>query len=441
MPYYVAIRATARLLKKYPLVSAAYARNSFALGVWIPGRSDIDLTLILRTGETPQQELENVNGFWKDYAALQRWFPMLGEVEILNEAHFAAWVRFTVTGYEARYWLPVYGNDIDRSGYAGDEGQLRTDRLNHAVSIYYHQMIPVIGSAREEVLARYTKKILRYLDHPRAPCMDDQLAAMTREELQATVLRELDRKVREHDVRSSDEAALDLEYTLGRVMVPVVEEGQAPASLAGNAAAENSLEAVLQATNDTKRIYYIPREQLGDGVLRRCIGVANSEPGSAVVMTRAVFIHFLRHVNPMEYLVLLQNRMLRWGSDPMAGAAIWPEKVFHHAVCAYSVHILPFPYFPDPERMNASEFRELLLGWFLRTARYFEDGVVEFDHARLLEHWQKVHPEHGIADWQNCPDDPVRRFRLLRVLTDFIGKGMVQEAVSRKAQNPEYCDV
>ena len=44
--YHSAARAVGDLASREPRLAGIYARNSYALGTWEPGRSDIDLTAI-----------------------------------------------------------------------------------------------------------------------------------------------------------------------------------------------------------------------------------------------------------------------------------------------------------------------------------------------------------------------------------------------------------
>ncbi len=425
VPYYVAVRALGWMLKKYPLMLSAYARNSFALGSWTPGRSDIDLTLILRADESLQSEFITLNRFWNAYASLQRWFPMLGEVEILNQAHFEAWMQFSITGFEARHWICIYGTDVDRSGYRGGEEQRKYDRLSHAISIYCHQMVPVIRSAHPDSLLRYTQKILRYLDAPADAATTDKLAGMTREELQATVVRKLESSLPQQNAWSQQGPDLELNRLLGINVAAVVQKGPEPALLSRDALVIKELSAVVRSPSDHTRGYYIPREHLDLESLARCIAVANADDGTAVVMPRSLLLHYLQFVDPLEYLALLQNRMILWGCDPLAHAQPWPERVFNEAVCASCVHILTLPYRREVARQTQEQFRHMLLGWVLRMTHYFQEGVMEFDYDRLIASWQQLHPDSDIAGWQGRLDGSERRFEFLRTVADIISEDMM----------------
>ncbi len=52
---------------------------------WIPAVSDIDLTVIIDGSLTELQEYNFLKSFWKKFERLKKIFPMIGEVDIMNE--------------------------------------------------------------------------------------------------------------------------------------------------------------------------------------------------------------------------------------------------------------------------------------------------------------------------------------------------------------------
>jgi hypothetical protein len=88
--------------------------------------------------------------------------------------------------------------------------------------------------------------------------------------------------------------------------------------------------------------------------------------------------------------------------------------------------MLGYPYAEEPMRLSATEFRNVLLGWFVRTVWYLEDGVLESDFDRQCDYYRGHFPE--LADRLD-PDDVTssaeQRFVVLRDLVDRIHSGMV----------------
>jgi len=432
LPYRAAVVLFRRQLRRDPLILAAYARNSYANGTWIPGRSDIDLTVILREGGAPQEEYACVRKLRKNYASLQRWFPMLGELEIINEAHLEAWTRFTIAGYESRHWLRLYGKEVVPIAYKGDAEQRQRDRLNHAINIYRYLMIPALGTASQQILVRYVKKILRYLDESADAAADEGLAEKRPERLQATVVHGLEKAVISQATMPVGGKVLDLDVVLGKAVTPSVRHGAPSPFPSDQLPAKELLDGVLRSANDPEMIYFVPRPGLDLDHLEACIAAINPGAYLPVVMPGAVLMRYLECVDPLEHLALLQDRTVLWGNDPLQFPKALLDTTFTNAVCAYSTHILLEPYKSDLNLMSPGEARDLLFGWILRTARYLEDNVMDFDYDRLCEYWRRVHPEDKVEIQADNLNDGLQRFVLFRRVADDICAGMLSASDNGK---------
>ncbi|MFC1680798.1 hypothetical protein ACFL1S_03265 [Pseudomonadota bacterium] len=424
LPYRLALHAVIRLVGRYPTVKAVYARNSYALGTWVPGRSDIDLTLILDARSSPDEEMRTVQGFRKGYAALVRRFPMLGEFEVINEAHLDAWTRYSITGYEARFWLPLYGSHPVRTLHHGEAEQLKLDRLNHALSIYMHQMSPVLWSAPRPVLKRYVIKIMGYLDSPVEVGTDGALGTMSRNGIQTLVLHELGARV-SCEYPAEGGHTLDLDRILGRKLIPEVENGPSERLNSLLETSAGTISAVLTSRFSQGNVYCLLADDLDPGRMTEGI-VAACEAGldASKIMPLKLFTHYLHYLDPLEYLGLVQQRTLLAGTDPLAEPNPYPADRFDRAIREASVYILNFPYNPSLEEVRESEFDGLLLGWVARLARYFEDGIIDFEYESLLNYWKIKTPPVGIAEWQAKPDETLARFKLVRMMADAVCAGL-----------------
>jgi hypothetical protein len=424
IPYGLALWAVTRLVKKHPAAIAVFARNSYALGTWVPGRSDIDLTLVLAAGSSLDDELATARGFRNAYAALQRWFPMLGEIEFISAAHLDAWSRYSITGYEARFWLPVFGDIPARSLHEGESAQLLLDRLNHAISIYVHQMSPVVQSASRSVLRRYTQKIMKYLDAPAEEYADHFFDEMSRIELQVCVVQELCVRVGKLAPKI-DNNPLNLESLFGRPLHAVVENATLPGYSPGLDNIDTETIGVLQSTNDPQIVYFVLEDEFKPGQLGSCIANAfEAGFGSPRVMPSELFLHYLRYVDPLECLGFLRKRTLLSGRDPLAAATLCSRAAFDRAMRDHSVFTLNFPYRSTLEQASDPEYRGLLLGWVALLARYFAEGVIEFDFDKILSYMERnISPIH-VAEWLADPDNVALRFRLARSLVDTVATAL-----------------
>src|SRR5437016_5956468 len=75
-PYYLAIRIFVQACKRFPEIHSVYLRAGLTEGHWLPGLSDIDLTLVIDSKLTVEREFVFLRSFWKRYKFLKCFFPM-----------------------------------------------------------------------------------------------------------------------------------------------------------------------------------------------------------------------------------------------------------------------------------------------------------------------------------------------------------------------------
>jgi hypothetical protein len=166
MPYALAIRALVETFRKLPEIRGIYLRNGLVAGQWIPAMSDIDISILIQKELTAEQEYGFLESFWKKYAGLKRFFPMLGEVEILNEAEFATWLSYTSCTPGPREWVLLHGKRD--AGLAGDGSPCwRRRSLNLALYVYMDLLPPCFAVPssflRQQDIQRRIRKIMRQL--------------------------------------------------------------------------------------------------------------------------------------------------------------------------------------------------------------------------------------------------------------------------------------
>jgi hypothetical protein len=371
--YRSAATAAGRLQEITGGAGAVYARNSYALNTWIPGRSDIDLTVIWR--EATRKQVDDFHG---RYERLRKRFPMLGEVEMLDADHLEAWTSQAVTGLESRHWIKLSGDHHFVCRYAGDE---RLDRLRHAVAIYRYNLLPLYwrSAVPDESFWRFAAKLLRQFDKPLPPLRVPG-------EVLAACLRELSAQIA--GLATHEESGtLDYPVLIGDMSAAErhsVDLGGACLALLGRALDPVPRYALVSPETET-----IARE-LED----------------AVVMDPNVFKFYLSSVDPLEYLSLLRGRIIFAGADPLSTPYPISASAFQSSVRYYAAQMLTYPYRREIPSMPSGQFRDLLYAWFLLTLRYFEDGRMDFQYHTLREYFGSRHCEtqdrfqllHGIAD-------------------------------------------
>jgi hypothetical protein len=58
MPYYIAIKGFIQICKRFPEIKSIYLRHGLAEGNWVPGISDIDLTVVIDSDLTVEEEFD-----------------------------------------------------------------------------------------------------------------------------------------------------------------------------------------------------------------------------------------------------------------------------------------------------------------------------------------------------------------------------------------------
>lgn len=205
LPYSLAIVRVKRLAARFDGIVSIYLRHGLTRDDWEPGLSDIDLTIVLDGSLSADGEFDLVSAFLAAYRALARWFPMLGEVEILGERCCSAWSRFSIRGYEVSQWRLIAGRSTVRSAYSHDAFRIRKDRLDHACFLYETQVVrrfyrqEITGWIGQRILQRVARKTLRYAD-PSQRSQDFPNGAAA---LLAAVLEMLDSQVKNEKVGGS----------------------------------------------------------------------------------------------------------------------------------------------------------------------------------------------------------------------------------------------
>lgn len=136
IPYYFAIKVCILAFKQFNEIKSIYLRHGLTEENWVPGLSDIDLTVIINSKLTVEKEFSFLEKFWKNYARLKIIFPMLGEVEILNDENILSWTKFTIRGFESSCWKLLYGESLIKNNYVLNPKKLAIDSINYGLWKY-----------------------------------------------------------------------------------------------------------------------------------------------------------------------------------------------------------------------------------------------------------------------------------------------------------------
>ena len=198
IPYYIALKFFIKECRKFSRIKSVYLRNSLAYDIWTPGLSDIDLTVIIESRMNADKEFIFLSSFWGSYARLQRWFPMLGEVDMLDDKQITDWTKFGIPGYESKYWKLLSGEGAVSSNYPVRPEGLARDALNYALKWYrdffFREFYVNKGMSLE--LTRHARKILRYINYTEKENIAQirQMLSCDKEELLCRLMIELEKR-------------------------------------------------------------------------------------------------------------------------------------------------------------------------------------------------------------------------------------------------------
>lgn len=154
----------ARTFSRDREVAAVYVRHTMASGNWIPGSSDIDLSVILRADLEPEAEFAFLQAFWKRFARLKRIWPMLGEVDLLTERELPAWSMYASRSARPATWRLLGGRAVSLPSTEDPSGRWRIRALKTAYWFYIDRFLPSLdgGSGFLEITdrQRLARKIL-----------------------------------------------------------------------------------------------------------------------------------------------------------------------------------------------------------------------------------------------------------------------------------------
>jgi hypothetical protein len=152
----------------------------------------------------------------------------------------------------------------------------------------------------------------------------------------------------------------------------------------------------------------------------------------AILWNRDLFNFYFAHVDPLEYLAMLRERIVFFGPDLFCEELPLTDKTLRDAVCQYATHMLTYPYRMDLATLSVVDFENILWGWYLRTLRYFEDGTLDYSYQTLRHYFGS-----RFANQQS-------RFSLLHSLASELAAHLSSDApvsrdFQRTAEMPSAC--
>ncbi len=405
-PYWLALNRFEHLCERFPEIQGVYVRHGITQSGWVPGISDIDLTVCYARGRAAEEEYRFISSFRQSAAELRRIFPMLADVEVLDGELLPSLTRFGIRSLGVADWKVLAGSPPVVSPSRTGNGR---DRLEDAVCRYFEYLLPwytapetYLGCQR---MARVASRILRY-----APADLRETPASTPAEpalLVTRVLLALEKWILREEPREWNGAGADGESVLCREEICLLVLGP---------------------------------ERDDASVRRAIIRHRNNFPGKQVrVVTGRLLNYWLREWQPRQYYDWREYAELLNGPDVLAQIAPPEEKAHLTSLLNMTHQVLTFPQREDVllqarrEWFAAEAFRWMAIrGWYLRL--YLETGFYSTAFEEVMEHAQHCYPDAfrelqsirqaGSAGGAPMDELRFRAFRLLKETAEAVHRAL-----------------
>lgn len=431
LPYDLAVKVFIQLCKKYREIDGIYLRAGLAEGHIIPALSDIDLTVIINSKLSLDQEFSFLSSFWQSYRRLKKLFPMLGEIEILNNEELGIWTKFGVPGYKAPSWKLIFGKEAPRTTYTAEPTRLTRDSLNYALWFYVRYFLEIFTCKEKssylisQDLKRLRSKIFRCLnslDHAEATnkrVLDPRSSDI---EMFSQILNSLDSAIRRFKVK--DSPLMTIEW------LPVRESDQLTRdSQFTNVSDLTRLNGMVQSVmaNFYNKVFIVLRTPLDLPNLRSCLETFNevffAKHVMPTIVTASMFEYMLRHYEPFEYTHFMAHRKLLFGEDLLSSIQAPSRDSLVHYLLGRVPTLLTFMRsYGVNSGCSLTRELECMVEQYLFVKLYLEKGIVNPWTNEILAECQKHYPEHygELRELTETGRSSRQWFSLLKRLSDEI---------------------
>jgi predicted nucleotidyltransferase len=414
--YYLALSLLKKMCREHKIIHAVYVRNSFAEGEWVAGRSDIDLSVILKDGWEIDNEWKCLRNFKKDYLRLKRFFPMLGEVEYLLESHVDARCRYGYSGYQASGWKILYGQKQSLDIYEGKSDNLILDRLWQLLSTYVYLFGPHLKVKNWEkkdlcILSRIVEKTLKMSGlelqvntNFKEPA-EAQLAMICLLDIAVkAALREILLQDSEQPFQNKEKAFLEYQGEGGFSLSPDLCQ---------------SLLVIVQSKEYT---YIVLKENCLTVKFIKAFDFLHKYT-KPVFLTSALFQFYFAFCTPFKYISMLENRRVIFGEgcfrrlcqDVLTFSDRLSCNNLHSIVSNNAIYMFSDLYAQDWPNLSEQAYKDCLYAWYLKTLLFLETSRVFEDYEQMEKHCSEIDSKLGFL-FQST--EPLRRFELARKICE-----------------------
>jgi predicted nucleotidyltransferase len=410
MPYSWAISQFVKACQYFPEIRSVYLRHALVQGQWTPGLSDIDLTVIIDWRLARAEEFAFLAAFWKRIGRLQRVFPMLGEIEILSEAHLDSWTRFGFEGRGAWNWELLHGEETLSKTPRPVTTGLAQDAFDFAFWFYLHNVTQVFNSHSAprylslQDLLRLKRKISRCMAAiAGSDAMDGPSAPEARSDaphILVTILAMLEKGLVTAGLAAGSAQAPDArqQWLLRRAGGHAGTGGKTP--MADEFA--NCGQVIRAVYLDMQQQpYVIVRDNFSLAANCPCIDQVKryfaAQDLQPVILTDNLFAYLLRGFAPHSYARFIKHATLAFGEPCFDELGPPAEEAWQHELLRQVPLLLMFPYsqgFMSPGWLETCSpgILEVKLYQALALKLYLDQGIVKPGIAGMIPEYEARYP-------------------------------------------------
>ena len=453
IPYHLAVKTFIYIFSPFNEIKSIYLRHGMLKKNWVPAISDIDLTIIINSNLSTEHEYDFLKTFWKNFIKLKKIFPMLGEVDILDENEIESWSRFTIRGYEAWEWKLLSGKETVKSSYKADKDIVAIDSLNYAMTNYLEYFIPRFYSTGNQELillaelSRLVSKILKYsgTSFDKKKIRSKQTDLKRRSELLYFIMEGFESSVSNINMptfpldKSFSQHILFTDSNTGEFNSEDKE-----IDLSKLNSCKDKIDAFI--ISYTTR-FIILKKNIKQGEIIDCIEtiqkVFSKQRVKPIILSFAIFEYYLRIYNPFMYSQLHDGRKVLLGEDVFFKVK-QPNYYFYRKFLLDETNsILLFPQYRS--MILQSSTRDFIQNGFSSKAKrglflklYLEKSILEPKFNHCMNACKKFYPQYilQINDLTNIYDqadgEKLSRdtYKLLKTFSSDIHKSLVSSDVS-----------
>ncbi len=428
--YYFALWILKRECKHHQIILGVYIRNSFAEGTWVAGRSDIDITVVLKGNFELIEEQISLKSFQKRYAFLQRILPMLGEAEYLLETHVNAYCSYSYSGYQASHWKLIYGEDLARSSYDNDPDTIATDRLSHLVSTYIHLFcskfeIDHWQQMDLQILSRIVKKaerlsmvekplksdfnnpfeallsIMKLMDDNCCQYLSQTIHSIPKSKVQALPSISIHPDKKKDTFDDKGEVAWNSPFVRGVVF------------------------SILERSGST---YIILKDRLDDKNIIVVFETLYQLFDNLIFMTLPTFQFYLTYCDPIHCAILLDDGRVVAGEDVLQYIELPLPSTLWTAFANNSVAMFSDIYSQDWPNLDNEYYKHRLQGWYLRSLFFLEKEELMVSYDLIEKYCAQAYPQWWL---KIKAADPALRYELIRKICDQVARRLEKQPQSK----------